>query len=75
MLWTYLAFIILLVVNFLLCRSCGHEVAESKYFIRRPSALSKLNRNDTVLGVPGILIQLFENPQGLPHSHCVESSI
>jgi hypothetical protein len=50
--------------GFLLCRSCGHEVTDSQHFIRKPSILAKRIRNDTVLGVQGVLIQLFENPHG-----------
>jgi len=30
-----------------------------------PSLLAKQARNETILGVPGVLIQLFENPQGI----------
>jgi len=37
--------------------------------VKIPSLLAKQVRNDTILGVPGVLIQLFENPQGM--SDCV----
>jgi len=33
--------------------------------LKIPSLLAKRARNDTILGVPGVLIQLFENPQGM----------
>jgi len=32
--------------------------------VKIPSLLAKQARNDTILGMPGVLIQLFENPQG-----------
>ena len=48
----------------LLCRSCGHDVANADHIVKIPSLLAKQARNDTILGVPGVLIQLFENPQG-----------
>jgi len=48
-----------------LCRSCGHEVTNADDIVKIPSLLAKQVRNDTILGVPGVLIQLFENPQGM----------
>jgi len=50
-----------------LCRSCGHEVASADHIMKIPSLLAKQARNDTILGVQGVLIQLFENPQGMFH--------
>ncbi|XP_038052086.1 protein cereblon-like [Patiria miniata] len=49
---------------FLLCRQCGHEVTQATDLIRRTSDLSLHQRNDTILGVDNVLIQLFKNPQG-----------
>ena len=51
-------------VEFLLCRSCGHEVARAGDLVQIPSALAEQRRNDTILGVKDVLIQLFTNPQG-----------
>ena len=50
--------------DFLLCRNCGHEIVQAQDLIRKPSGLALRQRNDTILGVKGVLIQLFENPQG-----------
>lgn len=46
----------------MLCRSCGHEVANGSdiYFV--PSRLALSSRNDTLLGGRRITVQLFENP-------------
>ncbi|ELU09887.1 hypothetical protein CAPTEDRAFT_128319, partial [Capitella teleta] len=48
----------------LLCRQCGHEVAIAKDLYPQPSKLAIGQRNDTILGVPGTLIQLLQNPHG-----------
>jgi len=53
------------VTDALLCRNCGHKVTHAEHFVKIPSILAKQVRNDTILGVPGVLIQLFENPQGM----------
>ena len=58
----------LFVTDVLLCRQCGHVVAKAVDFSHNPSLLSKRQRNDTILGVQGVLIQLFENPTGT--SYC-----
>ena len=48
--------------DFLLCRQCGHEVAEAVDLITVPSTVADRRRNDTILGVKNVLIQLFTNP-------------
>ncbi|KAA0714449.1 hypothetical protein E1301_Tti020555 [Triplophysa tibetana] len=48
----------------LLCRSCGHEVAEDADVRFVPSRLALSHRNDTVIGGKRVSVQLFENPQG-----------
>ncbi|XP_064652999.1 protein cereblon-like isoform X2 [Lineus longissimus] len=50
--------------EFLLCRTCGHEVADGAHLTSVPSLLAIHQRNDTILGQPHVLIQLFKNPQG-----------
>lgn len=50
--------------DFLLCSHCGHEVARAADLLTVPSTKALRQRNDTILGVRGVLIQLFENPQG-----------
>jgi len=40
-------------------------VTDAEHFIHKPSILAKHFRNDTVLGIHGVLIQLFENPEGI----------
>ncbi|XP_033640686.1 protein cereblon-like [Asterias rubens] len=50
--------------DYLLCRQCGHDVTKATDLIRQTSHLSLNQRNDTILGVDNILIQLFKNPQG-----------
>ena len=52
-------------VDFLLCRQCGHEVAKAENLHKQPSPLAHRQRNDTILGVSNVLIQLFENPSGI----------
>lgn len=48
----------------LLCRRCGHDIAEGSKLENRASKLALRQRNDTVLGVQQCLIQLFKNPHG-----------
>ncbi|XP_013390875.1 uncharacterized protein LOC106159203 [Lingula anatina] len=50
--------------DYLLCRHCGHEVAKASHLLHVPSPLALRQRNDTILGVKEVLIQLFQNPQG-----------
>ncbi|XP_070533984.1 uncharacterized protein [Ptychodera flava] len=50
--------------EYLLCRQCGHEVTKATDLKRVASAQALRQRNDTILGMPEILIQLFENPAG-----------
>jgi len=61
----FLLFCVWCPTDSLLCRNCGHEVTNAEHIVKVPSVLSKQVRNDTILGVPGVLIQLFENPQGM----------
>jgi len=49
--------------NCLLCRTCGHEIAFARDLIRVSSTKSVSKRNETIIGIPETLIQLFENPQ------------
>ncbi|XP_060081032.1 uncharacterized protein LOC132560381 [Ylistrum balloti] len=53
------------ITDFLLCRKCGHEVVRATHLINIPSKLSLRQRNSTLGGVPGILIQRFRNPHGM----------
>lgn len=48
----------------MLCRSCGHEVAEDTDLRFVPSRLALSHRNDTVIAGKVVSVQLFENPQG-----------
>ncbi|KAF4110368.1 protein cereblon [Onychostoma macrolepis] len=48
----------------LLCRSCGHEVAEDTDLRFVPSRLALSHRNHTEIGGKRVSVQLFENPQG-----------
>ncbi|XP_077063016.1 uncharacterized protein LOC143715244 [Siphateles boraxobius] len=48
----------------MLCRSCGHEVAEDTDLRFEPSRLALSHRNDTVIAGKRVSVQLFENPQG-----------
>lgn len=47
-----------------LCRRCGHEIVAADSLIRVTSKLAIMQRNDTILNVPNVLIQLFKNPAG-----------
>ncbi|TRY96777.1 hypothetical protein DNTS_014498 [Danionella cerebrum] len=51
--------------DLLLCRSCGHEVAEDTELRFVPSRLALSYRNDTKIGGKRVSVQLFENPEGL----------
>ncbi|KAK2144196.1 hypothetical protein LSH36_777g02119 [Paralvinella palmiformis] len=53
-----------LVLEYLLCRQCGHEVTKADDLLRVTSVKSIGQRNATILGQKGVLIQRFENPQG-----------
>lgn len=46
----------------MLCRACGHEVANGSDIRLVPSRLALSSRNDTLLGGRRITMQLFENP-------------
>ncbi|XP_056320459.1 protein cereblon [Danio aesculapii] len=48
----------------LLCRSCGHELAEDADLSFVPSRMALSHRNDTVIGGKRVSVQLFENPHG-----------
>ncbi|XP_043103237.1 protein cereblon [Puntigrus tetrazona] len=48
----------------LLCRSCGHEVAEDADLRFVPSRLALSHRNHTAVGGKRVSVQLFENPRG-----------
>eukprot|EP00058_Branchiostoma_floridae_P003591 XP_002589079.1 hypothetical protein BRAFLDRAFT_213715 [Branchiostoma floridae] len=50
--------------EYLLCRQCGLEIAKASDLNKRPSRAAHRQRNDTIAGVDGVLIQLFKNPQG-----------
>ncbi|XP_025090866.1 protein cereblon homolog [Pomacea canaliculata] len=50
--------------GFLLCRHCGLEVTRADSLVKIPSQLAHRQRNDTLAGAKGVLIQLFKNPQG-----------
>ncbi|XP_077867941.1 protein cereblon-like [Saccoglossus kowalevskii] len=50
--------------EFLLCRQCGHEITNAVDLKRVASPQALRQRNDTILGIPGVLIQLFVNPLG-----------
>ena len=51
-------------LDHLLCRQCGHGVTSAEHLRRKPSPAAIRQRNDTILGQPEVLIQLFENPHG-----------
>lgn len=51
-------------VDFILCRSCGHEILHPSAIIQVPSKVAHRQRNDTIAGRNGTLIQLFKNPDG-----------
>ncbi|CAH1248064.1 Hypp8080 [Branchiostoma lanceolatum] len=57
--------------QYLLCRQCGLEIAKASDLNKRPSKAAHRQRNDTIAGVDGVLIQLFKNPQALPTGHVV----
>lgn len=46
----------------MLCRACGHEVANGSDIRFVPSRLALSGRNDTLRGGRRITVQLFENP-------------
>ncbi|XP_074656416.1 uncharacterized protein LOC141909724 [Tubulanus polymorphus] len=48
----------------LLCRHCGHEVTKALDLTHNPSPRAIHQRNDTIINIPGILIQRFRNPHG-----------
>ncbi|XP_046546496.1 uncharacterized protein LOC124256556 [Haliotis rubra] len=50
--------------GYLLCRRCGNEIAKAADLLAIPSDLAHRQRNDTISGHSGVLIQLFRNPQG-----------
>ncbi|XP_061178077.1 protein cereblon-like [Saccostrea echinata] len=52
-------------VDYILCRNCGHEVVHPSHLIQIPSKLAHRQRNDTIGGQNGTLIQLFKNPDGV----------
>lgn len=48
--------------SLMLCRSCGHEVANGSDVRFVPSRLALSSRNDTLRGGRRVTVQLFENP-------------
>lgn len=48
----------------ILCRVCGHELAQGTDIHFFPSRLALSSRNDTLVGGRRVNIQLFENPHG-----------
>ena len=52
------------VAEYLICRQCGQDVTPAEQLRAIPSKVSLAQRNDTILGVKELLIQVFENPQG-----------
>ncbi|XP_076437793.1 uncharacterized protein LOC143276980 [Babylonia areolata] len=50
--------------GFLLCRQCGLEITRADNLLNIPSPLAHRQRNDTLSGTKGVLIQLFKNPHG-----------
>nr|XP_022322221.1 uncharacterized protein LOC111123868 [Crassostrea virginica] len=52
-------------VDFLLCRGCGHEIVDPSHITHIPSKVAHRQRNDTISGQNGTLIQLFKNPDGM----------
>ncbi|KAI0242121.1 hypothetical protein LSAT2_014838 [Lamellibrachia satsuma] len=50
--------------EYLICHQCGHDITPASQLRGIPSKLALAQRNDTVLGIEGLLIQLFQNPQG-----------
>ncbi|KAK7091564.1 hypothetical protein V1264_009229 [Littorina saxatilis] len=50
--------------GFLLCRQCGLEITRADNLVNVPSRIAHRQRNDTLSGTRGILIQLFKNPDG-----------
>ena len=72
-LWNTYFFPFLDITDSLLCRRCGHDIAEGSKLENRASKLALRQRNDTVLGVQQCLIQLFKNPHGISLSadYCI----
>ncbi|XP_013787821.1 protein cereblon homolog [Limulus polyphemus] len=50
--------------DYLLCRQCGHDITEASHLKSIASRIALHQRNDTILGVRGVLLQLFRNPAG-----------
>ncbi|KAI8764660.1 protein cereblon, partial [Biomphalaria glabrata] len=48
---------------FLLCRKCGHQIAQAQHLFSMPSNMALRQRNDTIVNSNRVLIQLFKNPQ------------
>ncbi|XP_033097291.1 uncharacterized protein LOC117101428 [Anneissia japonica] len=46
----------------LLCRACGHDIVKASDLKNIPAKTFLNKREDTVLGVPDILVQLLQNP-------------
>ena len=59
------------ITDFLLCRGCGHEIVDPSHITHIPSKVAHRQRNDTISGQNGTLIQLFKNPDGIWSSHYV----
>lgn len=53
------------ITDFLLCRGCGHEIVDPSHITHIPSKVAHRQRNDTISGQNGTLIQLFKNPDGI----------
>ena len=58
---------LLSIVEYLLCRKCGHEVLTGESLINHATSHALRQRNDTIIDKPGVLIQLLENPHGIVH--------
>ena len=57
------------ITDFLLCRGCGHEIVDPSHITHIPSKVAHRQRNDTISGQNGTLIQLFKNPDGIYDHH------
>ena len=59
------------ITDFLLCRGCGHEIVDPSHITHIPSKVAHRQRNDTISGQNGTLIQLFKNPDGIFDHHII----
>jgi hypothetical protein len=61
----YSSYIVFIVLDYLLCRVCGADIADSSYIHNRFSPEALIYGNQSLFGKQSVAVQLLENPLGI----------